>query len=164
MKRKKRPLEGIKKHLSKAAVAAVAVSTWEAAWWMIRVERRSAMYAAARARADALGLPLLVVGAPDSWVTGGYPCGDITIDIEPTSSCPNFISADITKSIPLANLSCVAFVSCVLEYVNDYEAAMSELKRVAGDNLYVCNVEPWTLTAYLFPGAKRTVPAMAPTT
>ena len=56
----------------------------------------------------------------------------------------------------LANDSAVVFVSCVLEYVSDPEAALQELKRIAGSsaNLFVVFVEPWTLTAALYPGAR----------
>ena len=81
----------------------------------------------------------------------------MVIDIEP-SACPNFVQADICKKIPLADNSAVIFVSCVLEYVSDVDAAMKELMRVSGGNLFVARVEPWTLTAYLYPGAQRTLP------
>jgi SAM-dependent methyltransferase len=115
------------------------------------------MYAEAAAKARQLGKPLLVIGAPDGGVTAGYGCGDVTIDLQ-ESSCPVSIKADITKTLPFDDNSAVVFVSCVLEYVNDAEAAMRELRRVAGPNLYMVRVEPWTLTAYLYPGAQRTFP------
>lgn len=88
--------------------------------------------------------------------TSGPGCGDVTLDIG-SSSCPNFIRADISKRLPFTDDSVTVFVSCVLEYVEDYPAALAELRRVAGDHLYVCRVEPWTLTAYLYPGAQRTL-------
>lgn len=135
---------------------AIGVAAWEGGWWAIRNGKRATMYRQAEALAKRLGKPLVVVGAPDLGATSGPGCGDLVIDIAP-SRCPNSIQADICKQIPLADDSCVVFVSCVLEYVDDAEAAMRELQRVSGGNLYVCRVEPWTLTAYLYPGAKRTL-------
>ena len=68
------------------------------------------------------------------------------------------IVADITKGpIPdLADDSAVVFVSCVLEYVTDLDAALREIARIAGsaDNVFVVTVQPWTLTARLYPGAR----------
>lgn len=134
------------------------VPLWECAWWLRRQFRRSNAYRDALAHARRIGRPLVVVGAPDSGPTSGYGCGDVTVDIA-ASSCPRAVRADITKRIPLPNDSAVVFVSCVLEYVGDVESAKREILRVAGDRSRVhhVNVEPWTLTAYLYPGARRTV-------
>ena len=132
-------------------------AAWELGWWFARRQKRFAMYADAQALAKKLGKPLVVVGAPDRGMTRGPGCGDMVIDID-FSLCPNFVQADICKRIPLADNSAVIFVSCVLEYVSDVNAAMRELMRVSGGNLFVARVEPWTLTAYLYPGAKRTIP------
>ncbi|MBK8265621.1 MAG: hypothetical protein IPK80_30365 [Nannocystis sp.] len=72
--------------------------------------------------------------------------------------CPVTIVADITGGpIPgIADDSAVVFVSCVLEYVQDLNAALAEIARIAGsaENLFVVNVQPWTLTARLYPGAR----------
>ncbi len=48
------------------------------------------------------------------------------------------------------------FVSCVLEYVPDLEAALAEIARIAGsaENVFIVNVQPWTLTARLYPNAR----------
>lgn len=142
----------------KIAVGIGAVAFWEGAWWARRRALRGATCDCALAEAKALKKPLVVVGAPDAGVTAGYGCGDITIDAG-SSSCPRFMQADITKKIPLADNSAVVFVSCVLEYVDDYPAAMKELRRVAGSHLYVVRVEPWTLAGWLYPGAKRQLSA-----
>ncbi len=68
------------------------------------------------------------------------------------------VVADITKGpIPdVADNSSVVFVSCVLEYVTDIDAALREISRIAGsaDNVFVVTVQPWTLTARLYPGAR----------
>lgn len=139
--------------------ALALAGAWELAWWARRRYERGRVFALARAEASKLGLPLVVVGSPDGGVTAGYGCGDVTVDLAPSSTCPSFVQADITKSIPLPTNSCVVFVSCVLEYVDDLQAAWNELCRVSGGRVYVVRVEPWTLTAYLYPGAKRTLPS-----
>ncbi len=121
---------------------------------------RQKVYNQAFETSRALGRPLLVVGAPDSWSTGGYPCGDITVDIETDSVCPTHYQLDVTKRLPFDDNSVVVFVSCVLEYVSDYDAALAELMRISGGYLYNVRVEPWTLTAYLYPGRRRITPNM----
>ena len=136
--------------------AALCAGAWEAAWWAMRVSDRTALYREAFALSRQIGKPLLVVGAPDLGATGGPGYGDMVVDIRP-SSCPNSFVADITERIPLGDDSCVVFVSCVLEYVSDLHAALRELRRVAGDRVFICRVQPWTLAAYLYPGARRTL-------
>lgn len=89
-------------------------------------------------------------------MTAGYGCGDITIDLAP-SKCPNSIQADITQPLSIADDSVVVVVMCVLEYVSDVNAALAEINRISGGNLFVVRVEPWTLTSVLYPGAKRTL-------
>jgi hypothetical protein len=134
------------------------VIAWEAIWWHQRLRSRRTMYGEALRLARHIGRPLAVIGAADRGVTGGYGYGDFTVDIDPNCNCPNFVWADITKRIPFRDNSVVCFVSCVLEYVSDYEAAMRELLRVSGGNLVVVRVQPWTLVAYLYPGCRRTIP------
>jgi hypothetical protein len=134
------------------------LATWEAAWWARRRSRRAAIYQEALHQARELNRPLMVIGAPDGGVTSGYDCGDITVDVCP-SSCPVHLQADITQRIPMPDASCVIFVSCVLEYVDDLEGALQEIQRVSGGHAYFVGVEPWTLTAFLYPGAQRRLPA-----
>jgi hypothetical protein len=143
--------------LSQVALTTLGVATaWEIGWWLRRRHERARVYALASARAHVLGRPLVVVGAPDRGVTAGYPCGDVTVDLAP-SSCPHAIQADITKRLPFADNSCAIFVSAVLEYVGDYAGAVRELERVSGGELFVVRVEPWTFSAYLYPGTKRQI-------
>jgi len=144
--------------LALAVKACAGIAAWEAAWWARRRYRRSTVYQQALAYAHSIDRPLVVIGAPDSGATSGYGCGDITLDLA-LSSCPNSIVADVTKTIPLANDSCVCFVSCVLEYVNDHIAALNEIQRISGGQIFWVGVEPWTLAAYLYPGARRTLPS-----
>ena len=137
---------------------AAAVSAWEHVWWGRRRMKRRALYDEALACARRLGRPLVVVGAPDMGPTEGPGCGDVTVDIG-QSACPTFLRADVCERLPFDDDSVVVFVSCVLEYVADYDAAKRELRRVSGGRLYVCRVEWWTLTAHFYPGAKRVLPA-----
>jgi len=134
-------------------------AVWELGWWQRRESSRTKVMLDAALRAKTLGRPLLVIGAPDHGMTGGYPCGDITADDQASSTCPNFIPINLSaQQLPLADNSVVVFVSCTLEYVPDFVSAMRELWRVSGGEFYVVRVQPWTLTAYFYPGAQRTLP------
>jgi len=134
-------------------------AVWELGWWQQRNSSRTRVMLDAALRAKELGRQLLVIGAPDHGVTGGYPCGDITADNEPSSSCPNFVQVDLSsQQLPLADNSVVVFISCVLEYVPDLQRALNELWRVSGGEIYLVRVQPWTLTAFFYPGAQRILP------
>lgn len=137
---------------------ALLAGGWEFGWWLRRRSLRGSTFATAQAEARRLNKPLIVIGAPDRGATrGDYGCGDVTVDVQ-SSSCAMSIQADVTKRLPFADDSAVVFVSCVLEYVSDLGAALREIRRVGGRNVYIVRVEPWTMAAYLYPGAKRTIP------
>jgi len=136
---------------------ALGLIAWELFWWNRRRGKRTILYREALRRALADGVPLVVVGAPDRGATAGPGCGDICIDIE-GCACPRQIQADITRPLPFEDGSVVVFVSCVLEYVDDFDSALAELQRISGGRLFIAAVEPWTLTAFFYPGAKRTLP------
>ena len=129
---------------------------------LIRFRERRAAFEAAVERASALDRRLVVIGDPDAGLhtrlMRAYGCGDVCVDTNGCPKCPMTIVADITKGpIPdLADDSAVVFVSCVLEYVIDLDAALREIARIAGsaDNVFVVTVQPWTLTARLYPGAR----------
>ena len=143
-----------------------------------RHDRRTRLFYDAARRAQELGRPLVVIGDPDAGMhtrlIRAYGCGDVCVDLHGCPMCPVVRAADITRGpIPgLADDSAVVFVSCVLEYVRDLQAALAEIRRIAGDldNLYIVTVQPWTLTAALYPGARwagiaeRHVVTMAPVT
>jgi hypothetical protein len=135
-----------------------AAACWEAGWWAERRHRRGRVYAQALNAARALGRPLVVLGAPDAGSTAGYGCGDITVDLA-TSSCPRAVQADVTRGLPFADGSVVIVAMCVLEYVSDAQAALREIMRASGGYAYFVGVEPWTLAAKFYPGARRTLPA-----
>lgn len=146
---------------SKLLYAAGGVAVWEAAWWLKRVHNRTVMYARALECAKALNRPLVVVGAPDRGATAGAGYGDLVIDIGP-SGAPHFLQADVCKQLPLKSDCCVVYVSCVLEYVADDKAAMAELNRISGGRVFCVRVQPWTLTAYLYPGTQRRIADVPP--
>jgi hypothetical protein len=145
-----------------ARVTLAGVATLECAQAMQRWEARRRLFAAAQRRALALGRPLVVVGDPDAGahtrMMRAYDCGDLCVDLHGCPRCPVVQAADLTAG-PVPNVtadSAVVFVSCVLEYVADIDAALAELQRMAGspDNLFIATVQPWTLTAALYPGAR----------
>jgi len=127
-----------------------------------RFEVRRRIFDAAARRASELGRPLVVVGDPDAGMhtrlLRAYGCGDMCIDMNGCPMCSVTKVADLTKGPidGIADDSAVVFVSCVLEYVADIDAALREISRIAGsaDNVFVVTVQPWTLTARLYPGAR----------
>jgi hypothetical protein len=129
---------------------------------LIRFRERTAAFKLAIERASALGRRLIVIGDPDAGMhtrlLRAYGCGDVCVDLNGCPACPVTVVADITKGpIPdVADDSAVVFVSCVLEYVSDVNAALREIARIAGSpqNVFVVTVQPWTLTARLYPGAR----------
>lgn len=146
-------------------VARVALGTAllaEAGMAFHRFEVRRRIFDAAARRASEVGRPLVVVGDPDGGmhtrIKRAYGCGDMCIDKNGCPLCTMTKAADLTKGPidGIADDSSVVFVSCVLEYVSDPEAALRELRRMAGspENLFFVFVEPWTLTAALYPGAQ----------
>ncbi len=127
-----------------------------------RFEARRRGFEAATRRAAALERPLVVVGDPDAGahtrMVRAYECGDLCLDLKGCPRCRVMQVADLTAGpVPgVADDSVVVFVSCVLEYVTDPVAAVAELQRMAGspENLFLVFVEPWSLTASLYPGAQ----------
>ena len=138
---------------------AVGVAAWEAMQAALRFQARKLLFAQAQARATELGRKLVVVGDPDSGahtqLARAYGCGDLCVDLNGCPKCSNALKLDITKGrIPVSDNSAVIFVGCVLEYVDDVKAAWLEMRRAAGQNLFVATVGGWSLTTHLFPGAK----------
>ena len=128
---------------------------------LIRFRERSLAFRTAAERADALGRRLIVIGDPDAGfhtrLMRAYGCGDVCVDMNGCPRCPVTVVADITKKIPgVDDDSAVVFISCVLEYVVDLNTALAEILRIAGsnDNVFLVFVQPWTLTARLYPGAR----------
>ncbi|MFY0533390.1 hypothetical protein [Nannocystis pusilla] len=144
-----------------ARVALGYVAAVESMATLVRFRECSSAFRLAVDRAGALGRPLVVIGDPDGGMhtrlMRAYGCGDVCVDMNGCPKCPVTIVADITKGpLPgVADGSAVVFVSCVLEYVIDLQAALAEIARMAGkpENVFLVTVQPWTLTARLYPGA-----------
>lgn len=112
----------------------------------------------ARARANDLQRPLVVVGAPSGGLVGNYECGDLCVDLQGCEEC-GAKPSDVQRvgGIPLGKDSAVVFVSYTLEYCDDIDAAWREVERVGGstDNIFVAHVQPWaTWTHVFYPGSK----------
>lgn len=112
--------------------------------------RRYYYYKAALYKAQKLNKKLVVVGCPLSGGLSGkisllfklYGCGDILIDIKKNSKCQNHISIDLLSYLSQQeNNSCIIFVSVVLEYIENIDETLIELKRVSGGNLYVVPID-----------------------
>ena len=142
------------------ALGGMVIAEGVAAW--SRFDTRSRLFIEAAQRARSLQRTLVVIGDPDAGPTTrllrAYDCGDVCVDAKGCPMCPVMKVADITAGpIPgISSNSAVVFVSCVLEYVADLPAALREILRIAGDfeNIYIVTVQPWTLTASLYPGAR----------
>lgn len=135
---------------------------------VFRRARRRSLYAAALERAQATGKPLLVLGDPDggivdSTVGRSYGCGDVCTDLTGCPRCPRGLPGRAEDVLPrLAPGGHVVFASCVLEYVDDVDLVARELWRVSGGDLFVAHVEPASLAARLYPGARRRILSAPP--
>lgn len=123
--------------------------------YFVRRWRRRKVYKLADLRAKKVSKPLLVIGDPyaDNYSvsTADYGCGDVTLDIN-GSTCPVARKYDLNKGMrDFQNNSFVVFISCTLEYVDDLPKVYAELKRVSGGDLFVVNMEPYTLKSRFFP-------------
>lgn len=148
--------------LARVALGGLAVT--EGALALQRWQERRETYDRAARRAAELHRPLVVVGDPDAGahtrLFRAYGCGDLCVDLRGCPLCRVVQVADLAAGpVPgVADDTAVVFVSCVLEYITDAAAAVRELRRMAGspDNLFTVSVQPWTVTASLYPGARWT--------
>lgn len=122
---------------------------------------RGHIYKLANERAKQIHRPIVVIGAPGA-ATGGYPCGDLCVDLDGCERCG---SPPIdAKHIPVKDDSVVVFVSCTLGLIPDIRAAWKEILRIAGsvDNVFVVDIQEWTLTASAYPGTKWIIESAPP--
>jgi hypothetical protein len=135
---------------------------------LFRRAMRRRIFRQAVKRAEETGKPLLVVGDPDTGIVNpilgrDYHCGDVCTDLTGCPSCPTGVKGPLEKVLPQMPTShFVIYVSCVLEYVDDIELVIRELWRVSGGDLFVAHVDPMSLTARFYPGAKRRIFAAPP--
>ena len=135
----------------------ILIIIYELVITFIRKNRRRQLFNLAKQQADISGLPLLVVGDPynglASIVTGSdYNCGDLCIDITGCPKCENKIMISLEDFVEKYNLDdYVIFISCVLEYVDDIDLIVGKLNQMNKENLFIVNVEYYSIVAYLYP-------------
>lgn len=124
---------------------------------LFRKWKRRYLYRLAVDRARETGKPLLVIGDPyngvASIITGpDYSCGDLTIDITGSPGCPKTFKGKLEMWLRDNDITqYVVFISCVLEYVDDIQYIATKLNQIPTSNLFIVNVEPNSLMAYLYP-------------
>jgi len=112
--------------------------------WLIQGYERRQLFRAAEEYARSEGKPLLVVGEP----RGRHGYGDVCVDA--SGRDPKCLKEDVT-ALPFDDRQFgAAFVGHVLEHVEDFDAAMNEISRVA-DRVFVAYPHPWSLIAWLHP-------------
>lgn len=123
-----------------------------------RKHRRKKIYDLAVNKAKETGKRLLIIGDPNNDNTSidgkaDYGCGDICLDKETGCDlCPNGVKDNLENYLPkLADNSYVIFASVILEYVDNFEMVKKELFRVSGGDLFVVNLEPYSLKTTFFP-------------
>lgn len=138
--------------------------------FVTRRRNRRTFFQMAAHRAKELGVPLLVVGDPDTgFVTQffgrDYGCGNLCTDLTGCPSCPSGIVGPLEEVLPqLPDRSHVIYVSCTLEYVTDLPGVIQQLERVAvPGGLFVVRVEHPHSTWDLYPGAKWILHSAPPT-
>jgi hypothetical protein len=122
-----------------------------------RKRQRRFKYYLAKQRSLLTGKKLLVIGDPYNGLanisTGiDYDCGDLCIDLTGCPKCNNGIKGkleDIIKNINLDDY--IIYISCVLEYVDDFPLILNYLNKINQDDLFIVNVEWYSLSAYFYP-------------
>jgi hypothetical protein len=124
---------------------------------ILRKIKRRVVYARANKRAKQTGKKLLVIGDPYNGVasksTGiDYDCGDLCIDLTGCPKCPESIKGRLEDTIANIKLDeYVIYISCVLEYVDDLEYIQNFLNKVDPKDLFVVNVEWYSLMSCFYP-------------
>ena len=140
-----------------SVILIILLLIYESIHQIIRQRDRKQYYQMAVCRANETGLPLIVIGDPANGFgsklfgkTYGY--GDYCIDL---TGCPyndningTNIKGDALKALKeFDNGSAVIFVSGVLEYVDDVDNLILELKRVGGEHLFIRIVSQYSLVS-----------------
>ncbi|MEZ4437085.1 MAG: hypothetical protein R3F65_32210 [bacterium] len=148
------------RRLAQIGLGGVLLAESMAAW--SRWEQRRRLFAAAMERARATRRRLVVALPEREGATTRamrlYEMGGHFAEVLHSGRVPIVRPGELERG-PVARVasdSAVVYAACVLEYVGDLPAAMSEILRMAGavDNVFVVTVQPWTLTAALHPRAR----------
>jgi len=135
----------------------VVLIIYEVIVCILRKIKRRNMFKLAKQRAKQTGKKLLVIGDPYNGIasktTGcDYGCGDICLDLTGCPNCPTTLKGKLEDHISTINLDeHVVFISCVLEYTDDLDYIMSYLDKMDQRDLFVVNVEWYSLMAYFYP-------------
>jgi cbb3-type cytochrome oxidase subunit 3 len=137
----------------------ILILFYEAILTLLRHQRRKNIYKLAKQSSIDLKKPLLVIGDPDNGTTNfllgkSYDYGDLCVDLVGCKGAKNSVTSKVEDFLPnLPDNSYVIFISCVLEYVDSdkLDFIISEIKRVSGNNFFLVNVDPLTITAYFYP-------------
>ncbi len=130
---------------------------------VVRRQNRRDVYNQAVARANETQKSLVVVGNPDagfmaSVVGRDYDCGALCIDERGCPKCTVQAVARLEDVLPtLPDNSAVIYIAGTLEYTHNLPLVLEQLQRVSGGDLFVSRVPPWTVTAFLYPGAQRRI-------
>ena len=135
----------------------VILIIYEVVICILRKIKRRITFKRAQERAKLTGKKLLVIGDPynglASKTTGcDYGCGDLCLDLTGCPNCPKSIKGRLEDTIGDINLDeYIVYISCVLEYVDDLDYINSYLERMDQNDLFVVNVEWYSLMAYFYP-------------
>ncbi len=143
--------------MNKFILFIVLLIVYETVICIIRKIKRRIVFSKAKKRTAETGKKLLIIGDPYNGVasksTGiDYDCGDLCLDITGCPNCPESVKGRLEDTIAKINLNeYVIYISCVLEYTNDLDYIQSFLNKVDPKNLFVVNVEWYSLMAYFYP-------------
>lgn len=131
----------------------IGMAIREALTVSIEVSERRSVFNQAREYANSVGKPLLVIGAPKRF-TRYHPCGDVTIDIDPSIPTDCEVQIADVRDIPFPDeYFGAAFCSHVLEHlptIEDAAQALDEMERVA-DRVFVVSPHKMSLIAWIHP-------------
>lgn len=101
------------------------------------------VYNDAKQHAELHNKKLLVIGSPYTGVyhesgeiEPWYNCGDLCIDLAGCGTCPNQIKADLSVLKTLPTDEYVIFESETIEFVDNIENIINEMKRVSNNRIY----------------------------
>ena len=143
--------------MNKFLIFIIIIIIYEITICMIRKIKRKVYYKKAVKRAKETNKKLLVIGDPYNGIasitTGlDYNCGNLCIDLTGCPKCDNAIKGRLEDIIPTLNLNeYVIYISCVLEYLDNLPLVMSYLNKVNKNDLFIVNVEWYSLMVYFYP-------------
>ena len=143
--------------MNKILLLIIILIVYEVVICFRRKAKRRMVYKRAKERAALTGKKLLVIGDPYNGIasksTGyDYDCGDVCLDLTGCPICPVSIKGRLEDNISTLNLDeYVVYISCVLEYVDDLDFIKKYLDKMDQNDLFVVNVEWYSLMAYFYP-------------